>query len=149
MIARINAMYLGCRKLLIFLIVTLLACTITSGVIVVIQNLGASAQEAVLSGFHVCIDYTVDTNTTNLTYESMISTAVWEILALFLTVWIVIKRFCELRRSPTGSTIGHRFTMLTHSHVFYFLAFAIVASLRLGLLSPSIRVCRPVNDICS
>ncbi|KAG1885381.1 hypothetical protein F4604DRAFT_1918070 [Suillus subluteus] len=139
MIARINAMYLGSKKLLIFLVVTLLACTITSGVIVVVENLGVSTQEAVLSGFHICINYTVDTYTTNLTYESMISIAVWEILALFLTVWIVIKRFHELQQLPTGSTIGHRFTMLTHSHVFYFLAFAIVASLRLGLLSPSIR----------
>ncbi|KAG2031336.1 hypothetical protein BDR03DRAFT_115957 [Suillus americanus] len=44
MIARINAMYHGSKKLFIFLVVTLLACTITSGVMVVIENLGVSAR---------------------------------------------------------------------------------------------------------
>ncbi|KAG1862309.1 hypothetical protein F4604DRAFT_1683962 [Suillus subluteus] len=151
MIARINAMYRGSKKLLIFLVVTLLACTIASGVMVIIENLGFSArkhgaqethghlpEEAILSGYYICIDY-MDTYKTNLTYESMISTAVWEILALFLTVWIVIKHFCELRQSPAGSTIGNCLTMLMQSHAFYFLAFAIVASLKLGSLSPNIR----------
>ncbi|KAG2032797.1 hypothetical protein BDR03DRAFT_1094744 [Suillus americanus] len=138
MIARIHAMYQGSKKLLIFMVVTLLACTITSGVMVTIENLGFSAQEANLSGYYVCIDY-MDTYMTNLSYESMISTAVWEVLALFLTVWIVMKHFRELRRSPAGSTIGDCLTMLMQSHMFYFLAFAIVASLRLGLLSPNIR----------
>ncbi|KAG1862302.1 hypothetical protein F4604DRAFT_1070533 [Suillus subluteus] len=133
MIARINAMYLGSRKLLIFLVVTLLACTITSGVMVVMGNLTVSSQEADFSGYYICID-SMDMYMTNLTYESVISTAVWEILALFLTVWIVIKHF---RQSPTGSAIG-RFKMLTQTHVFYFLAFAAMASLRIGSVSLNI-----------
>ncbi|KAG1855955.1 hypothetical protein F4604DRAFT_1219300 [Suillus subluteus] len=45
MIARINAMYHGSKKLLIFLVVTLLACTIASGVMVVIENLDFSARK--------------------------------------------------------------------------------------------------------
>ncbi|KAG2357138.1 hypothetical protein BDR07DRAFT_393459 [Suillus spraguei] len=133
MIARLNAMYQGSKRLLIFLVITLLACTIISGVTVVIENSSISAQEAVLSGFYTCITYS-ETNL-NLIYESLIPTSVWEILALFLTIWIVVKHFCELRQSPTGSSIGNCLKMLIESHTFYFLAFAIVASLRLGSLS--------------
>ncbi|KAG1798890.1 uncharacterized protein HD556DRAFT_1439958 [Suillus plorans] len=135
MIARINAMYQGSKKLFIFLVVTLLACTITSVVMVVIANLGVSAQEAVLSGYHICIDYNY---VANLTFESLVSTAAWEILALFLALWIVIKHIRELRQLPTGLTIGDCFTMLIKSHTFYFLAFTIMASLRLGALSQTL-----------
>ncbi|KAG2357144.1 hypothetical protein BDR07DRAFT_1421223 [Suillus spraguei] len=131
MIARINAMYEGSKKLLIFLVIILLACTIISGVTVVIENSGISAQEDILSGFNTCIIY----SQTNLIYESLIPTSVWEILALFLTIWIVIKHFYELRRSPTGSSFGNCLKMLIESHIFYFLAFATVASLRLCSLS--------------
>ncbi|KAG2151203.1 uncharacterized protein EDB93DRAFT_302047 [Suillus bovinus] len=132
MIARINALYQGSKKMFIFLVVALLTCTIASGVLVVIANLGVSAQEAVLSGFHTCVD---DNYIANLNFESLISTAAWEILAMFLTLWIVIKHIRELRQLPTGLTIGDCITMLIKSHTFYFLAFAIMASLRLGALS--------------
>ncbi|KAG1888841.1 hypothetical protein F4604DRAFT_1915901 [Suillus subluteus] len=138
MIARLNAMYQGSKKLLIFLVVALLASTIASGVMVVIANLGVSAEEAVLSGYDICVT-NMDSYMANLIYESMTPTAVWEILALFLAVWIVIKHFHELRRSPTGSTFGDCFRILIESHAFYFLAFAIEASLRIGSLSPNIR----------
>jgi hypothetical protein len=57
----------------------------------------------------------------DITYESMISTAVWEMLAFFLAVWIVIKHFYELRRLQTGATIGGYFTVLIESHAYYFL----------------------------
>ncbi|KAG2357137.1 hypothetical protein BDR07DRAFT_1421175 [Suillus spraguei] len=131
MIARINAMYEGSKKLLIFLVLILLACTIVSGVTVVIENLNISGQEAVLSGLNICIMY----HETSLIYENLIPTFVWEILALFLTIWIVVKHFCELRQSRTGPSIGNCLKMLIESHTFYFLAFATVASLRLGSLS--------------
>ncbi|KAG1841769.1 hypothetical protein F4604DRAFT_334060 [Suillus subluteus] len=137
MIARIYAMYQGSKKLLIFLVVVLLASTIISGVLIVNGNLGASGQEDVLSGYHTCTAK-FDPRMIYLAYESVISTAVWEILALFLTVWIVIKYFRELRQSPTGSTIGDCLTILIESHAFYFLAFAIVACFLLGSLSPNI-----------
>ncbi|KAG2097054.1 uncharacterized protein F5147DRAFT_839898 [Suillus discolor] len=135
MIARINAMYQGSKRLFILLVVALLACTIASVVMVVIANLGVSAQEAVLSGYDICIDYNY---VANLNFESLVSTAAWEILALFLTVWMVIKHIRELRQLPTGLTIGDCFTMLIKSHTFYFLAFAIMVSLRLGALSQTL-----------
>jgi hypothetical protein len=133
MIARIYAMYRGSKKLLVFLVVTLLASTIASGVLVVIGSLGISEQEAILSGYHTC--FTEVDARIMLTYESVISTAVWEILSLFLAAWVVIK---HVRQSPTGSTIGDYFTTLIESHTFYFLAFATVACFMLGSLSPNI-----------
>jgi len=45
MIARINAMYERSKKVFIFLVAALLACTIASAVIMVIANLGVSARE--------------------------------------------------------------------------------------------------------
>ncbi|KAG2050426.1 hypothetical protein BDR06DRAFT_645461 [Suillus hirtellus] len=137
MIARINAMYHGSKHLLIFLVVALLASTIASGVMMVIANMGVSSQEAVLSGFHTCITK-IDVDMVYLTYESVISTAVWEILVLFLAVWIVIKHFRELRQLPTGSTVGDCLTILIESHTFYFLAFVTMTCFTLGSLSPNI-----------
>ncbi|KAG2032798.1 hypothetical protein BDR03DRAFT_1014931 [Suillus americanus] len=138
MIARIHAMYQGSKKLLIFLVVALLACTITSGVLMVIGTRGVSTQEAILSpGYHICI-IEFDTSMINLDYESLVSTAAWEILALFLAVWIVIQHFLELRQSPTGSNIWDYHRILIESHVFYFLAFAAVACFQLGALSSNI-----------
>ncbi|KAG1890238.1 hypothetical protein F4604DRAFT_654043 [Suillus subluteus] len=137
MIARINAMYRGSKKLLIFLIATLLVCTVASGVMVVVGNLGVLAQEAVLSGYHTCIP-DIDTYMMDVTFESMTFTAVWEILALFLTTCTVIKHIRDLRHSPIGSTIGDYFRILIESHAFYFLAFATVACFMLGSTSPNI-----------
>ncbi|KAG2357147.1 hypothetical protein BDR07DRAFT_1491075 [Suillus spraguei] len=113
-----------------------MACTIVSGVMVVIENLGISAQEAILSGYHTCITVT-DTDLMNLNRGTVISPIVWEVLAMFLTVWIVIKHFRELRRSPTGSTIGDCFMVLIKSHAIYFLAFATVACFMLSSASPN------------
>ncbi|KIK40699.1 hypothetical protein CY34DRAFT_254205 [Suillus luteus UH-Slu-Lm8-n1] len=121
MVTRMNAMYQGSKKLLIFLVVVLLASMIVSGVMGVIANLGVSAQEAVVSGYPTCFTE-INTVMIDLTYESMISTAVWEILAFFLAVWIVIKHFYELRRRHSGATIEGYFTVLIESHAFYFLA---------------------------
>lgn len=137
MMTRLHAMYQRSKKMLIFLVVVLLASTITSGVMTAMANIGAVGVEFVLSGYHVCV-VEIAPNGANPGYESLISTAIWEILALFLAVWIVIKHFRELRQSPSGSTIGDCFTVLTKSHVFYFLVFAVVACLTLGALSPNI-----------
>jgi hypothetical protein len=139
MIARLNAMYQGSKKLLIFLVVTLLASTIASGVMIVISNLGVSSQEAVLSGYHTCTTK-IDIHMMYLTYESVISTTVWEVLTLFLALWIVIKHFRELRQSPTGLTIGDCLRVLIESHVFYFVAFATMTCFTLGSVSPGITV---------
>jgi len=126
MVTRIYAMYQGSKKLLVFLVVMLLACTIASGYVVGMISTGM--QETVASG---CIT----ASTINLNPTSMISTTIWEILALFLTVRIVIKHFRELGQSLTGSTIGDCFRILIESHVFYFVTFATVACFTLGSLS--------------
>jgi hypothetical protein len=49
MMIRIHAMYQLSKKMLIFLIVVLLACTITSGIIMVMALIGVSAGKFDLS----------------------------------------------------------------------------------------------------
>ncbi|KAG1848114.1 hypothetical protein F4604DRAFT_1687839 [Suillus subluteus] len=112
MMARIHAMYQRSKKMLIFLVVVLLASTITSGVIMGIATIGAVGEEYVLSGYRVCVAE-ITSNAADLSYESLISTAIWEILVLCLAVWIVIKHFRELQQSPSGSTIGDCFMALS------------------------------------
>jgi hypothetical protein len=48
--------------------------------------------------------------------------AVWEVLALCLSVWIAVKHFRDLRRLglSTGSAFGDCFRVLIQSHVLYF-----------------------------
>jgi hypothetical protein len=64
----------------------------------------------------------IDTYQIDLISESLISTAVWEILAVVIVVWIVIKHFHELRQSPTGSIVRDSLMVLTQSHALYFVA---------------------------
>ncbi|KAG2753755.1 hypothetical protein P692DRAFT_201223495 [Suillus brevipes Sb2] len=135
MMIRIHAMYQRSKKMLIFLIVVLLACTITSGIIMVMANIGVSAEEFIIDGRPACL-FNTTPDQVDLFFESLMPTAIWEILASVLALWIVIKHFRELRNSATGSIIGDCFTVLTKSHAFYFGAFAIVACLNLGSLSP-------------
>ncbi|KAG2044035.1 hypothetical protein BDR03DRAFT_940604 [Suillus americanus] len=137
MMTRIHAMYQRSKKMLIFLVVVLLASTITSGVIMGIANISAVGEEYILSGYRVCMT-AITQNGADLGYESLISTAIWEILVLCLAVWIVIKHFRELQQSSGGSTIGDCFMALTKGHVFYFLVFFVVTCLTLGALSPNI-----------
>ncbi|KAG2113445.1 uncharacterized protein F5147DRAFT_46083 [Suillus discolor] len=135
MMIRIYAMYGRPKKMLIFLLVVLLSSTIASGVMTAMGNVGVSAEELVLFGYHACL-VEFDTNQKDLNNETMIPTIIWEILAFILAVWVVIKHFNQLRQSRTGSTItGDFFTVLIQSHAFYFAAFAIVACFSLGLLS--------------
>lgn len=137
MMTRIHAMYQQSKTILIFLVVALLASTIASGVILAMGNIGVSGKEFVLSGYHICL-VQINRAKMNLNHEMVIPTAIWEILAFFLAVWIVIQRFYEMRQSSTGSTIGDCFTMLIKSHALYFLAFAAVACFNLGDLSPNL-----------
>jgi len=73
--------------------------------------------EAILSGTHQCgYSYNGDVY---LIAESWIVTTVWEVIALGLAMWIVVKHFREL---PRGWTAEDCFTVLARSHVFYFAA---------------------------
>ncbi|KAG2048638.1 hypothetical protein BDR06DRAFT_754405 [Suillus hirtellus] len=135
---QIYAMYGRSKKMLVFLIVVLLASTISSGVMTVVGHAGVSAGEFIALGYHLCLTIDDFSDRLDLSYESLISTAIWEILAFILAVWIVIKHLRELRQSPTGSTIGDCFIILIQSHAFYFVAFATVACFTLGSLSANI-----------
>ncbi|KAG1886642.1 hypothetical protein F4604DRAFT_1281564 [Suillus subluteus] len=138
MLIRIHAMYGRSKKMLIFLVTVLLASTITSVITTVMSNTGILVEEFILFGSPICLFEKIGTYQMNLGYESLISTAIWEVLASVLAVWIVIKHFRELRQSPTGSTIGDCFMALIKSHAFYFVAFAVVTCFTLGSLSPNI-----------
>jgi len=145
MTTRIYAMFQQSKPILIFLIVALLASTIASGVMLGIGNIGISGKEFVLSGYHICL-VQIDTYRMNLNHEMVIPTAIWEILAFLLAVWIVILRFYEMRQSRSGSSIGDCFKMLIKSHALYFLAFAAVACFNIGDLAPGLRHSTTVAD---
>jgi hypothetical protein len=54
--------------------------------------------------------------------EKWVLGTAWEVLAVCLAAWIVVKTFCELRRSSTGWTAGGCLAVLMKTHVFYFAA---------------------------
>ncbi|KAG1906154.1 uncharacterized protein F5891DRAFT_1004308 [Suillus fuscotomentosus] len=137
MATRIHAMYQGSKRILIFLIVVLLACTIASMVMAVIGNIGASGVEMILSGNHQCFE-NMTAEDGRLNTETTVPTTVWEILALCLAVWIVIKHFRELQKSPTGANIRECLMVLMRGHMLYFVVFVAVSCFNLGTLSQNL-----------
>ncbi|KIK46006.1 hypothetical protein CY34DRAFT_463206 [Suillus luteus UH-Slu-Lm8-n1] len=135
MMIRIYAMYQGSKKILVFLIVVLLLCTTAIAVVAAMGNINASGLDIVLSGNNMCFNKN-DAAGLRLIDEMYIPTLVWEVLALGLSVWIVIKHIRELRQSPTTWIIEDCFTVLLRSHVLYFVGFAAVSFFYIGLLSP-------------
>ncbi|KAG2032760.1 hypothetical protein BDR03DRAFT_1014911 [Suillus americanus] len=133
MTIRIHAMYQGSKKMLIFLGVVLLLCTIASGVMTGIGNIRASAEDVILSGNRMCLS-----TGSKLNQEMFVPTLVWEVIALFLAAWIVVKHVREMQQSPTGSTVEDCFTALIRSHVPYFVGFVAVTCFNLGTLSPTL-----------
>ncbi|OAX32773.1 hypothetical protein K503DRAFT_577291 [Rhizopogon vinicolor AM-OR11-026] len=142
MINRLYAMYQRSRKILIFLVITFLAVTITSIVMVIIQSSQIVWDEVVISGAHHC---TVKGGNPHVIAETWILNTVWEVLALCFALWIAAKHFLELQRSSTGRRIVDCFVMLIKTHVLYFAAFAAVSFFNIGLLSPKISVPFPVG----
>ncbi|KAG0696437.1 hypothetical protein DFH29DRAFT_879350 [Suillus ampliporus] len=137
MTTRIYAMYQRYKKLLIFLVAVFLASTIASVVIAVMGNIHVSGEEAILSGNHIC-DEIINPHEARLNNEILIPTVVWEIIALFLSAFVVIQHFYELRQSPTGWTMRDCFMVLITSHLLYFAAFVATSCFTLGILSPRI-----------
>lgn len=136
MITRLYAMYQRSRKMLIFIVVTFLAVTIACGVIAAIGSSYVSWEEFVLAGTYQCVRRG---EVRLLTTLAWILATIWEILALCLAVWIVVKHFRELQRPSRGRrTIGNWFTVLIKTHVLYFAAYAAVSCFTLGYLSPKI-----------
>ncbi|KAG1725473.1 uncharacterized protein EDB91DRAFT_88947 [Suillus paluster] len=137
MITRLYAMYQRSRTVVILLIVALLAVTIANGVINEIVTRHASGEVYILFGTYECaIDYGESDQL--LTPITWILTIVWEVLALWLAVWIAVKHFRELRRSSAGGIIGDCFTVLMRTHVVYFASTTATSSFWLGYLFSTI-----------
>ncbi|KAG2339447.1 hypothetical protein BDR05DRAFT_624025 [Suillus weaverae] len=139
MIVRLYAMYQRSRKMLIFLVVIFLAHTILDVVISIMTTKYTSGEELILSGNYICATAYAG-NIIPISSITWISATVWEVLVLFLAVWISVKHFRELRQHSTGGVIEDCFTVLLKSHVFYFVSFVVVSCFNLMVLSPAITV---------
>ncbi|KAG2154467.1 uncharacterized protein EDB93DRAFT_1248262 [Suillus bovinus] len=137
-ITRLNAMYQGSRKILIFLIVTFLAVIIFVGVVAVLTTIHTSGEELILSGTHQC-STVFGGNIQFLISMTWILFLVWEILALCLAVWIAVKRFRELRSRSAGEIVGDSYTVLIKTHVVYFASSVAVSCFQIIIeLSPTL-----------
>ncbi|KIK38928.1 hypothetical protein CY34DRAFT_808862 [Suillus luteus UH-Slu-Lm8-n1] len=143
--ARVLAMYQRSKQMLVLLGVVLMACTIASGVMVVIANTNASGKEFIRSGNHQCVVF-YHRGRMALNNETLIPTFVWETFALCLALRIAIKHFCELRQTSTGSMFGNWFIVLIQTHVLYFVAFVAVSCFSFGSLSPNIIYSTSMGD---
>lgn len=137
MITRLHAMYERSRKILIFLVVILFVVTIACGAMAAIASSSVSVDVLVLFGTFQCV-YKVDGGEQRLMAEIWILATIWEVLALGLAVWIVVKHFRELQPPSTGWTIEDCFTVLIMTHILYFAAFVAVSCFNLGFLSPKV-----------
>jgi hypothetical protein len=80
-------------------------------------------EEFVFSGIHQCLTYFVGGNTPlliGIDWE-YVTGLIWEVIALSLAVWTVIKHFRELRQQSRWNAQSC-FTVLIQTHVFYFAA---------------------------
>ncbi|KAG1799756.1 uncharacterized protein HD556DRAFT_1439412 [Suillus plorans] len=139
MLVRLYAMYRRSRKVLIPLVVILVAGNIFVGVAIAIAIAmrDIPREEVIISGTYQCAtDYKGD----YLLLDSItwILGTVWEVLALFLAVWIAVKRFRELRRHPGRGIINDCFTVLMKTHLIYFASVVGVSCLGLGSLFSTI-----------
>ncbi|KAG2101594.1 uncharacterized protein F5147DRAFT_776596 [Suillus discolor] len=139
-LTRLHAMYQRSRKILIFLTIILLVVNITCGVIAAMVLSYTSGEELILSGTHACA-YIYTADDLLLISVTWILTAIWEVLALCLSVWVAVKHFRELRRlgPSTRSTIRDCFRVLLESHLVYFASFTVVCCSAFGTqLSPKV-----------
>ncbi|KAG1798192.1 uncharacterized protein HD556DRAFT_1440533 [Suillus plorans] len=129
-VIRLYAMYQRSRKILIFLVVTVLAVNIFDGVATVITTMQVSGEEFILSGTYQCeVDYPEDVLL--LMSANWILTTVWEVLTLCLAIWIAVKHFRELRQHSEGGIFEDCFMVLMKTHVVYFASFVVVCCFEL------------------
>lgn len=133
MIVRLHAMYQGSRKMLIFLVVTLLPVIITSGVSVGFTNSYSSGEELILSGTYKC-NYDLGGDSSLPLSTTWILGTVWEVLVFCLAIWIAVKHFRELRRW----TIEDFLMVLIKTHVLYFASCVAVSCFQFGYYSPAL-----------
>jgi len=127
-------MYQQSRKMLIFLLVILLPIQITDVVIIATQHGNILGEEFILSGIHMC-GYYMRGDAQFLTGMTCILGTAWEVLALFLSIWIAVKHFREM---PRPTKWADCFAMLIKTHVLYFASVAVASSPQLGFLSPKV-----------
>ncbi|KAG1789269.1 uncharacterized protein HD556DRAFT_1494875 [Suillus plorans] len=130
----------GSRKMLIFLTIIFLVVNITCGVIAAMVLRHMSGEELILSGTHACA-YIYTADDLLLISVTWLLAAIWEVLALCLSVWVAVKHFRELRRlgPSTGSIIRDCFRVLLESHLVYFASFTVVCCSAFGTqLSPKV-----------
>ncbi|KAG2365591.1 hypothetical protein BDR07DRAFT_1607429 [Suillus spraguei] len=133
---RLYAMYQRSRKILIFLLVTLLAVNTSSGVFLAIGMNRASEEVLILFGTYQCaVRYEGDVRI--LKSMPWILTTAWEILALCLAAWIAVHHFRDLQRHSARGIIGDFVTVLMKSHLNYFSSFVVVSFFWLGEVSPT------------
>ncbi|KAG2342489.1 hypothetical protein BDR05DRAFT_948872 [Suillus weaverae] len=135
MIARLHAMYQRSRKVLIPLVVVFVAANIFLGVALAMTTRNVSGEEVILSGTYQCI---IDFKGYFLLLDfiTWILGTVWEVLALFLAVWIAVKHFHELRQRSAGGIINDCFTVLMKTHMAYFPSVIGLSCLGLGSFFP-------------
>ncbi|KAG1905018.1 uncharacterized protein F5891DRAFT_1275383 [Suillus fuscotomentosus] len=126
-ITRLHAMYQGSRKVLIFLVVTFLAINTFDVVASIITTMHTSGEEHILSGTYQCQTSNYTGDLILITSIAWILGTVWEVIALCLAVWIVVKHFRELRQHSTGGIMEDCFTVLMKTHVLYFASFVAVS----------------------
>ncbi|KAG1898362.1 uncharacterized protein F5891DRAFT_1191045 [Suillus fuscotomentosus] len=137
-IARLNAMYQGSRKILIFLIVTFLAINTFDAVVAMTTTKHTSGEELILSGTYQCQIYYPE-DIIFLDSITWILGTVWEVIALCLAVWIAIKHLREMRQHSAGGIIQDYFTMLMKTHVVYSASFVAVSCVELiAIFSPTL-----------
>ncbi|KAG2153460.1 uncharacterized protein EDB93DRAFT_1248728 [Suillus bovinus] len=130
MVVRLYAMYQRSKKILIFLVVTLLANNIFFGVVGIILMTHVSGEEIILSGTYQCSNDIGEVFTLLCSITWILGT-VWEVLALCFAVWIAVKHFRTLRRHPERETAEDCVTVLMKTHMFYFASFVAVSCLQL------------------
>ncbi|KAG2050590.1 hypothetical protein BDR06DRAFT_959967 [Suillus hirtellus] len=139
MIARLYVMYQKSRRVLIFLVVVFLAIRITIGVMIAIMVSRFVVEEHVLYGNYECAVSFRGGSLRALDYTAWMLLAAWEVLTLFLAVWVAVKHLRELRQRSSGGFITDCFTVLMKTHVVYFANFVALACIEsIGYLSPKI-----------
>lgn len=133
MTARLYAMYHRSRNMLIFLVAIVLAIDITCAVIISKVDSMVSSEELILSGTYQCA-FNVEGNIEILIALVWILTAVWEVLALCLSLWMAVKYFHDSRQLQQSTIVE----VLVKSHAVYFASVAAISCLQIGFLSPVI-----------
>jgi len=114
-----------------------MAAMVAWGVDIAIASRKLTIEDFVLSGTYMCT-YFPDGDYKTVMEGAWMFGIAWEVLALCLSLWVVVKHIRELQQLSTRWTTGDCFKVLIKTHVLYFIAFAVVSCFNIGQLSPNI-----------